>query len=87
MNNKAQETVTAAIPLGALVEMVVRQTQQATPKRGFSKKEAAHYLGLSEWALDDEVRGNRIAAKKRGTTVIFDRAELDRFFDYLPERV
>jgi excisionase family DNA binding protein len=56
-------------------------------KRGYNKTEAAEYLGISEWVLDKEVRDNRIAAKKRGTTVLFDVAELDRYFNDLPERV
>lgn len=55
-------------------------------KRGYTYAEAAQYLGISEWVLKDELRHNRIVAKKRGTSVIFDRAELDRYFDDLPER-
>jgi excisionase family DNA binding protein len=56
-------------------------------KRGFTVQEASQYLGISEWVLRDEMRNNRIAAKKRGTTILFDREELDRYFDALPERV
>lgn len=56
-------------------------------KRGYTVAEASQYLGLSEWVLRDEMRNNRIAAKKRGTTVLFDRDELDRYFDDLPERM
>jgi len=56
-------------------------------KRGFTLKEACFYLGLSEWVLRDEMRNNRIAARRRGTTILFDRDELDRYFDDLPERV
>jgi excisionase family DNA binding protein len=56
-------------------------------KRGYTVAEASSYLGISEWVLRDEVRNNRLAAKKRGTTVLFDRDELDRYFDDLPERV
>lgn len=56
------------------------------PKRGFTVREAAHYLGISEWVLRDEMRNHRIAAKKRNSTILFDRAELDRYFDDLPER-
>jgi excisionase family DNA binding protein len=59
----------------------------AVEKRGFSVAEASQYLGISEWVLRDEMRNNRIAAKKRGTTILFDRDELDRYFDDLPERV
>ncbi|WP_181905746.1 helix-turn-helix domain-containing protein [Microbacterium bovistercoris] len=55
-------------------------------KRGFTVAEAALYLGISEWVLRCEVRENRLAARKRGTTLLFDRAELDRYFDSLPER-
>lgn len=55
-------------------------------KRGFTTAEAAKYLGISEWVLRDEMKHNRIAAKKRGTSVLFDRSELDRYFDALPER-
>jgi len=59
---------------------------QTTAKRGYTKAEAAAYLGISEWVLNVETRENRIAAKKRGTTILYDRAELDRYFDDLPER-
>jgi excisionase family DNA binding protein len=59
----------------------------AVEKRGFTVAEASSYLGISEWVLRDEVRNNRLAAKKRGTTVLFDRDELDRYFNDLPERV
>ena len=55
-------------------------------KRGYTVAEAADYLGLSDWVVRSEIRENRIAAKKRGTTVLIDRAELDRYFDALPER-
>jgi excisionase family DNA binding protein len=57
------------------------------PKRGYTAAEAAQYLGISDWVLRAEVRNNRLAAKKRGSTILFDRAELDRYFDDLPERV
>jgi excisionase family DNA binding protein len=56
-------------------------------KLGYSVKEAAEYLGISEWVLRDEMRNNRISAKKRGTTVLFAKDELDRYFNDLPERV
>lgn len=59
---------------------------EQTTKRGFTVAEAAAYLGISEWVLRVEMRNNRIAAKKRGSTVLFDRGELDRYFDDLPER-
>ncbi|MFF2485259.1 helix-turn-helix domain-containing protein [Microbacterium sp. NPDC058062] len=68
-------------------EHVERPASNRPAKRGYSVKEAAQYLGLSEWVLRDEMRNNRIAAKKRGTTVLFDIAELDRYFDDLPERI
>lgn len=61
-------------------------TEQPLVKRGFTVREAAEYLGISEWILRGEMREKRIAAKKRGTTILFDRAELDRYFDDLPER-
>lgn len=55
-------------------------------KRGFNKVEAAAYLGITVYVLNEETRQSRIAAKKRGTTVLYDRSELDRYFDALPER-
>lgn len=55
-------------------------------KRGYTTAQAAHYLGISEWVLRDEMRNDRIVAKKRGTSTIFDKTELDRYFDALPER-
>ena len=55
-------------------------------KRGFSTAEAADYLGISVWSLRQATRENRIAAKKHGTTVLYDRDELNRYFDDLPER-
>lgn len=56
-------------------------------KRGYNKAEAAAYVGLTQWSLDEEVRKNRLAARKRGTTVIFLVEELDRWLNDLPERV
>lgn len=56
-------------------------------KRGFTVVEAAAYLGISVSSLREDMAANRIAAKKRGATVLFDRVELDRYFDALPERV
>ena len=61
-------------------------TTLITDKRGYTTAQAAHYLGISEWVLRDEMRNDRIVAKKRGTSTIFDKAELDRYFDNLPER-
>lgn len=55
-------------------------------KRGYTVAEAAVYLGISEWVIRSEMRDNNIVAKKRGTTILFDRSELDRYFDALPER-
>lgn len=61
-------------------------TLSLTEKRGYNLPEACTYLGISEWVIRNEVRDNRLVAKKRGTTLLFDRAELDRYFDALPER-
>ena len=55
-------------------------------RRGYTVAQAAEYLGISDWVLRNEMRNNRIAAKKRGSTILFDRNELDRYFDSLPER-
>lgn len=55
-------------------------------KRGYTIPEAAAYLGLKEWAIYQEMRDGRLVAKKRGATTLFDRRELDRYFDDLPER-
>jgi excisionase family DNA binding protein len=87
MTTDPSGTFNVAVSLNALVRAVLSEAQPTAPKRGFTKKEAARYLGLSEWTIDAEVRANRLAGKRRGTTVLFDRDELDRYFDHLPEHI
>lgn len=53
-------------------------------KRGFTVKEGAAYLGVSEWVMRVAIRENRIAVKRHGTTILIDRADLDAYFDGLP---
>lgn len=54
-------------------------------KRGFSVEDAAYYLGISQSMLHRELRYNRIAARRFGTKILFDRYELDRYYENLPE--
>lgn len=63
----------------------VHQIGEPGTKRGFSLREASYYLGMSETVLRDELRHNRITARRKGTKILFDRYELDRYFENLPE--
>jgi excisionase family DNA binding protein len=87
MPSEPNPTVNVTLSVASVVRAVLSEMDPPTPKRGFTKKEAARYLGLTEWTIDNEVRANRLVGKRRGTTVLFDRAELDRYFDHLPEHV
>lgn len=58
------------------------------PKRGYTIKEAAQYLGIGEDTVKAEITAKHIGVKRRGATVLIDVKELDRYFDSLPsERV
>lgn len=44
-------------------------------------KEAAPYLGISEWTLRDMVRGKEIVFHRIRTRIFFKRRELDRWIN------
>jgi excisionase family DNA binding protein len=54
------------------------------PKRGFTYREAATYLGKSERYIQQLVKESKLAAKWDKSSVTIDVAELDRYFDSLP---
>lgn len=57
-----------------------------TDKRGYNRREAAAYLGISPSMLDAERRASRITPRYShgGITPLYDKRELDRWFDDLP---
>jgi excisionase family DNA binding protein len=67
--------------LTALVAEAVRKAlsaQQQSP--GFMRsKEAADFLGMSEWALRAAERKGQIPAHRLGGRVLYDAAELHEF--------
>nr|WP_277348956.1 helix-turn-helix domain-containing protein [Microbacterium sp. CFH 90308] len=82
----ATEAVSKCTP-DQVVSSRYASTVTDSEKRGYTVAEASAYLGISDWVLRAEMRNNRIAAKRRGSTILFDRHELDRYFDDLPERM
>jgi excisionase family DNA binding protein len=52
-------------------------------KRGYTREEAAIYLGISVWKVKDLVRDNRLPAKNDGRDVLIDVRDLDAYFDGL----
>lgn len=56
-------------------------------KRGYTVKEAATYLGISEWSLRVVIRSNKLPVRRHGTTILVDRADLDDYFNGLPAEV
>ena len=54
-------------------------------KRAYSVAEAATYLSSSQAIIRGLIRGNKLPAKKLGTKVLIDGADLDALFEALPE--
>jgi len=54
-------------------------------KRAFDVKEAANYLGTSVSTIRQLRRDNKLPARRMGTKVLFDVADLDALFESLPE--
>ena len=50
------------------------------PKRGFNCQEAAHYLGIKRRAFDQHIRP-LLSGFRIGTSLIFDRVDLDRILE------
>ncbi len=50
------------------------------PKRGFNCQEAAHYLGIKRRAFDQHIRP-LLSGARIGTSLIFDRFDLDRVLE------
>lgn len=51
-------------------------------RRGLNREEAATYLGVKPSFFDKTLR-HRLRPKKMGTSLIFDRKELDLLFDQI----
>ena len=51
-----------------------------TERRGFNREDAISYLGVKGTFFDKELRP-KLNPKKMGTSLIFDRIELDKLFD------
>jgi hypothetical protein len=54
-------------------------------KRGFSREQAAEYVGLPRASFDDRVRAGLIAVKYQGSKPTFLRERLDAYLDALPD--
>lgn len=50
-------------------------------KRGFTRQEAADYVGVSFWKIADAIRENRLPARRHGKDIIVLREDLDAFLD------
>ena len=53
-------------------------------KRGFTELEAAAYIGVSKDTLRREVAIGNLPVRWLGAKKLYDRADLDRFFEALP---
>jgi predicted DNA-binding transcriptional regulator AlpA len=55
------------------------------PPRGLSRDQSAAYVGLSAWSFDQMVAaGTMPSAKRLKGRVVWDRVQLDKAFDRLP---
>jgi excisionase family DNA binding protein len=52
-------------------------------KRGFTREEAADYVGVSFYKIAAAIRENRLPAKRHGKDVIVLREDLDAFIDQM----
>jgi excisionase family DNA binding protein len=56
------------------------------PKRGLSRAEAAHYVGVGTSKFDEMVKDGRMPAPKRiDGRVVWDRRQIDEAFELLPD--
>lgn len=53
-------------------------------KRGFTRHEAAIYLGVSERQISKLRAEGFLPVRYQGTKPLYDRHDLDRYFDSLP---
>jgi predicted DNA-binding transcriptional regulator AlpA len=64
-----------------------RDHQRIEP-RGLSRREAAEYIGVSPSLFDQLVKDGRMPQPKRiNSRVLWDRHQIDRAFDNLPQTV
>lgn len=52
-------------------------------KRGFTREQAADYLGVSVYKVQIAIRESRLPAKRAGKDVIVLREDLDAYLDAL----
>ena len=58
-----------------------------TPKRGFSRTEAANYIGVGTTKFDELVERRQMPSPRLvDTRTVWDVRELDEYFDRLPVR-
>ena len=53
-------------------------------KRAFTIQEAAHYLGSSETVIKRETAKGSIPVRYLGAKKLYDKTDLDAFFESLP---
>jgi excisionase family DNA binding protein len=56
-------------------------------KRGFTVRDGADYLGISQSSVRTAIRENKLPVRRHGTTILIDRADLDAYFENLPAEV
>jgi len=61
------------------------QLVRDTVKRGYSKHQAATYLGCSTRTIDRLHRRGHLPAKKLGKKTLFDKRDLDAYWDAIPD--
>ena len=55
-------------------------------QRGFNRKRAAHYIGISPSLFDMMVKDGRMPSPKRiNSRLVWDRQSLDEAFEALPD--
>ena len=57
---------------------------QGREKRGLTIPELAQYLGMTNWAAEEALRGGKIRFKWMGKRKVVDRKDADTYFDSLP---
>lgn len=53
-------------------------------KRGYTREEAAEYVGVSVYKIRDAIRDGLIPAKRAGKDVLVLREDLDAYLEHLP---
>lgn len=58
-------------------------THAPREKRGYTREQAAHYVGVSVYKIQDAIRQAQLPAKRHGKDVIVLLEDLDEWLDQL----